>query len=134
MGAPDERRAKPQGGAMAPAIWRASRRRRADGQLSARCPHGTKRDGACFIVPLHARWHVRCFATTRRAMMCGKTCGRTAVEAAASHSRSVHPLQCCGCGETAPVRGYQFMRRPAITGVKGAQGARRGTCFANCQA
>ena len=65
--------------------WRASRQRRADGQFSTWCPHGTRRGGACFIVPLRARWQARYFDARRRAVMCGGTCGHSAAEAATFH-------------------------------------------------
>ena len=42
--------------------------------------------------------------------MCGRTCGRSDVEAVPS--RSVLPLRWCGCGETAPVWVHQCASTP----------------------
>ena len=52
----------------------------------------------CFILPLHARWQVRCFATGRRAVMCGRTCGCSAVEAVASHHGWCSHFSAAGAG------------------------------------
>ena len=38
---------------------------------------------ACSVVPLHARWQVLCSVSGKRAVMCGRTCGRSVVMVAA---------------------------------------------------
>ena len=70
-----------------------------DGQaILARCPRGMKRGAACSAVPLHAQWRVLCSASRKRAVMCGRTCGRSAVMMVASRRGPCSHSNATGAG------------------------------------